>query len=68
MGQCNDGAIVGYGIENVNNSYISRLDVRLSADLQDQTVICSVDDGRNMTPLGNDTVIVSTPSGIIILS
>ena len=65
MGQCNDGAIVGYGIENVNNSYISRLDVRLmSTDLQGQTIICSVDNGSSVITLGNETLIVSTVSGI----
>ena len=43
--------------------YTSRLDVRLSADLQGRTVNCSVDDGA-VTLIGTMTLIVSTPSGI----
>ena len=63
VGECNDGAIVGYSIESVNNSFTSRLDVRLSADLQGRTITCSVDDGSGVTPLGSRMLIVSTPSG-----
>ena len=64
IGECNDGAIVGYSIGNVGNCYTTRLDVRLSADLQGQTVTCSVDDS-DVTLLGTRTLIVSTPLGII---
>ena len=62
VGECNDGAIVGYSIQTAENFYTSRLDVRLSADLQGRTVTCSVDDGT-VTLLGTVVLIVSTPSG-----
>jgi hypothetical protein len=67
MGDCNDGAIVGYSVESVDNCFTSRLDVRLSADLGGQTVTCSVDDGSGVNILGTRTLIVSTvtPSGIL---
>ena len=63
IGECNDGSIVGYSIQIAGNCYTSRLDVRLSADLQGRTVNCSVDDGA-VTLIGTMTLIVSTPSGI----
>ena len=62
IGVCNDGALVAYSIEVVENCYTSRLDVRLSTDLQGRIITCSVDDGV-VTPIGNMTLIVSTPSG-----
>lgn len=65
IGECNDGAISGHGIERVDNFFTSRLDVRLSADLKERTINCSVDDGiSNAIPIGNKTLIVTTPSGI----
>ena len=64
IGECNDGAIIGYSIENIDNCYTSRLDVRLSADLHGLTVTCSVDDGSSVTTLGTTTLMVSTQSGI----
>jgi hypothetical protein len=67
IGECNNGAIRGYSIENVNNSFISRLDVRLSADLQGQTINCSVDKGISGVPvtlIGTETLIVTTPLGM----
>ena len=63
IGECNNGAIVGYSIQNSDNSYTSRLDVRLSANLQGQTITCSVDDGE-LTLIGTMVLIVSTASGI----
>ena len=66
-GECNFGAIVGYSVTNVDDCYTSRLDVTLSADLQGRTIACSVDDGSGVTPLGMRILIVSTPSGTIIL-
>ena len=62
IGECNDGALVAYSIQVANNCFTSRLDVRLSADLQGRTITCSVDDG-DVTPIGNIILIVSTPSG-----
>jgi hypothetical protein len=59
IGVCNDGALVAYGIQVAENCYTSRLDVRLSADLQGRTITCSVDDG-NASLLGTRTLIVST--------
>ena len=61
--ECNDGAIAGYGVDSVDNCFTSRLDVRLSADLQGRTITCSKDDGSVVTLLGTNVVIVSTPSG-----
>lgn len=62
VGECNDGAIVGYSIQTGQNRYTSRLDVRLSTDLQGRTITCSVDDGA-VTLLGTMVLIVSTASG-----
>ena len=59
IGVCNDGALVAYGIQEAENFFTSRLDVRLSADLQGRTITCSVDDG-DVTILGTRTLIVST--------
>ena len=71
IGECNDGAIVGYSVENVDNCFTSRLDVRLSADLQGRTITCSVDDGSGVIMLGTSALIVSTvtatPSGTSVL-
>jgi hypothetical protein len=65
IGECNNGAIRGYSIENVDNIFFtSRLDVRLSADLQGRTISCSVDDGTDMIPVGTKTLIVTTPLGM----
>ena len=65
IGECNFGAIVGYSVANVEDCYTSRLDVALSADLQGQTITCSVDDGiSGVTPLGTETLNVTTPSGM----
>lgn len=63
-GECNNGAIVGYSIENVDNFYTSRLDVRLSNDLHGQTITCSVEGESSLTTIGAATLIVSTQSGI----
>ena len=63
IGECNNGAIVGYSIERVDNFFMSRLDIKLSAELQGQTVTCSVDDGE-LTLIGTMTLTVSTSSGI----
>lgn len=63
IGVCNDGALVAYGIREAENFFTSRLDVRLSADLQGRTIACSIDDG-DVTFLGTRTLIVSTPSGM----
>ena len=60
MGDCNDGAVVGYSVESTDNCFTSRLDVRLSADLQGRSVTCSVDDGSGVSLLGTSAVIVST--------
>ena len=71
--KCNNGAIIAYGIEVVNNSYTSRLDVRLSNDLQGQTISCSVEyyehdnDSSTVLALGNDTLVVSSQSGMYSL-
>ena len=68
-GECNNGAIIGYSIEMTNNSYTSRLDVRLSDDLQGRTITCSVEYDRDNNPstvtvyVGNDTLTVSSQSG-----
>ena len=59
IGECNDGALVAYGIQAAENCYTSRLDVRLSADLQRRTITCSIDDG-DVTILGTRTLVVST--------
>ena len=60
-GECNDGALIAYGIQAAENCYTSRLDVRLSADLQGRTITCSVESEENgVTLLGNKTLIVST--------
>ena len=59
IGVCNDGALVAYGIREAENFFTSRLDVRLSADLQGRTITCSVDEGQ-VTLLGTRTLIVST--------
>ena len=65
IGECNNGAIRGYSIENDDNFFTSRLDVRLSADLQGRTINCSVDDGISpVIPIGVKTLIVTTPSGM----
>jgi hypothetical protein len=65
IGECNNGAIRGYNIENDNNFFTSRLDVRLSADLQGRTISCSVDDGiSSVTLIGIKMLIVTTPLGM----
>ena len=65
IGECNNGAIRGYSIANVGNCFTSRLDVRLSADLQGQTITCSVDDGiSSVTLIDTKMLIVTTPSGM----
>ena len=64
-GECNNGAISGYSIENVDNSFTSCLDVRLSTNLQGRTINCSVDDGiGSVIPIGTKTLTVTTPSGM----
>ena len=67
-GECNNGAIVGYSIGILNDSYTSRLDVRLSNDLQGQTITCSVEDDYSLNMVGNATLTVSTQSGKITFS
>lgn len=64
MGICNEGAIVAYSVENVDNCYTSRLDVTLSDELQGQSISCSRDDGSTPTTLGLSTLNISTQSGI----
>ena len=66
--KCNNGAIIAYGVEAINNTYTSRLDVRLSNNLQGQTITCSVEydhdnDSSTVVIVGNDTLVVSSQSG-----
>jgi hypothetical protein len=42
----------------------SRLDIRLSPDLQGWTINCSVDNGSDVILIGTKTLIVTTPSGM----
>ena len=64
-GICNNGAIVAYSIENVGSCYTSGLDVRLSTELQGQTITCNIDDGSNPTEIGSAMLMVSTSLGIL---
>ena len=60
MGECNNGAIIGYGIQFVSNYYTSRLDVTLSPELDGRTVTCSVNDGNNVMSVGTRTLMITT--------
>ena len=63
IGECNDGAIIGQGVDiAINNSltyYTSHLYVTLSPELLGRTVTCSVDDG-DLIHVGASNLTVST--------
>ena len=66
-GECNNGAIIGRGVEITNNNcYTSQLSVRLSLELVGRTVTCSIDDGLNsVTQVGTTNLTVSTSKPLI---
>ena len=61
VGECNNGDIVGRGIQVKGNVYTSRLNVTLATEVIGKTVNCSFDDGSGNTPVlvGQLTLMVS---------
>lgn len=60
MGTCNTGSISGYGVNNVNDVFKSRIDVNLSLQLNERTVTCSIDDGTSIVHVGTRELMVTT--------
>ena len=60
IGECNDGAIVGYSLNNTDGFFTSQLDVTLSTSLQGETIACSIDDGTLVTRISTAILVVST--------
>ena len=61
-GECNNGAVIGRGIEIINNCYTSQLSVLLSPELIGRTITCSVDDGlsSSLVEVGTSNLTIST--------
>ena len=60
--ECLNGRVIGRGIRNNSNCYISSLTIDLTSDLINQTVRCLVDDGLQTHPVG-DIIIMLTGTG-----
>ena len=56
---CNDGTVIAYSTEVINNSYISQLNVTVSPDLDTGTVKCSLDRQQGEISVGTCTVILA---------
>ena len=65
-GICNNGAVIGQGVEVNNNCYTSQLTIFLTPDLDQRTVQCSVDTGASVTVMGVAQLLLTT--GIICIS
>ena len=57
IGECNNGAIVGQGISDENNSYTSQLNVTVSSDMDGKTIMCTYDDGMSNTVMVKSKII-----------
>ena len=62
IGDCNSGDLIARGVEINNDSYTSRLDVRLSSELIGKSVSCSVDNQMTVVTVGTETILTNTTS------
>ena len=59
---CNNGAVVGRGVEVNNNCFTSQLTVLLTPDLNQRTIQCSVDTGVEVIAIGAALLLFTTGS------
>ena len=59
-GVCNEGKIVGRIESAKNECYLSQLNVTFSDELQNRTVVCSVDNGTHASEIGSAVLNRST--------
>ena len=57
--ECLNGRVIGRGIRNDSNCYISSLTIDITSDLINTTVWCLVDDGLQTYPVGNAIVTLT---------
>jgi hypothetical protein len=58
-GECNNGAITGRGIRNLDDAFTSQLNVSVTTNLQGKTVECIYDNGTTTT-IGSSSIIITT--------
>ena len=56
-GECNSGTIVGQSIRVNDNCYTSQLEVNVTAELHNTTVICLVNSNTTIIPIDEVSVI-----------
>ena len=59
IGQCNDGAIIGRGIQDTESGFTSQLNVTFTSNLNGKTVECIYDNGTTNI-IGNTTFNINT--------
>ena len=57
---CNNGAVVGRGVEVNNNCFTSQLTILLTPDLNQRTIQCSVDTGVEEFSIGRAQLLLIT--------
>ena len=59
-GECNDGTITGHSVGVEGNCFSSRLDVTISAELHNKTVVCSLteSEGGLEREIGSTSIMV----------
>ena len=63
-GDCNDGSIVAQGLRIENGTYISQLNVSVSADMIGRSIECLYDTSNSTITLGSAIIV---PSGKFII-
>ena len=66
---CNNGAIIGYGINSQNGHYTSQINITASSTMNNKTVECAYNDGSTTSVIGTSivTIISGIPSIIIVI-
>ena len=57
-GTCNNGAIVGRSLEVVDNCYTSQLNVTVSSNLNNKTIVCVYNGNAGSITIGSPTLTV----------
>ena len=58
VGECNNGAITGKGIRNLDDAFTSQLNVSVTTNLQGKTVECVYDNGTTTT-IGSSSITIT---------
>ena len=62
MGMCNNGDIIGEGIQVIDTLFISELRVTVSSDVVGKQVACYHENGVSEILIGNSTIVLTNGS------